>query len=1146
MKYLGILKWYDSDKGFGVLSTLLPQKTSTAEVFFHNSCWVGNSIEVEPFSYDLKKRKNKGGYEASNCSLFDCSVDLWRVLFDNIDHNLYVNTKNGEKNLLKECVKMIHTPKDANNFIEVCKQWLDKKLFFKFSDISDILLGGRQVKVPEFQMYIKSIVESFSYVERKELFKNKEIGLYAFSDEECMRIIDLIDKNEYDTIIKSNSDLYLKIVRNKLLSTANNFSFEYESERNIYNYSKRKSEYDILEDLYADYILCANDEQKKDIIEEICTILVNKENELQIIINKLITNSLNTSDLANKLKKLLKFPAWLNTDTIQHLIKIVKKVIIDKYDFTNNIKLMSLGALPIDPKYIEDNFHCINNENIQYIIQENTGFTSEYVCNTLFSYLEKTNDIETTILWYNRRKDIQSVELTEKVKSYIETNIKKIKVAFVSKVSDYILLLGDDFVYNISKDFLQKTHMSEPLMKQFSCSSKDYIERISTLLFSFLHDCRDLVDENYVEPFCQYTYKDIHPLLAEDFIVDALEAFIDNTKNYQTALLYAKNYSSKAQKRIENYLFNLLSKEEYIYLWEEELCNYLPESYLEFYFDDYEYKYSLVEEWIKKERVTKENVVSAMINTLQRNRDKTYYRHFRTEFLIYVFFKNNQCESEITSNIDSSRCELFYWAVNPTYSNFEAICNVFILFPYSIQEKLLKFVFLIIAQGDLCIEAEDLRKLYNCIPIYKNHSETDKPVMSLSVSVVIESLCSYAKEKKFITDKDFYKLVYENAAYKTDKIIPIGGFFDVCSGKKKRYFPDPYYIKRFIYPILDKNQNRWYIINFEYDPHIVECVKGITGRRYHQNFKVWFVPESSLDEIIQFAEKNKFLLLKKDENSNLIGHPLSSFLQKYTQAEFKEAAWNLSILKEWNEDMPKITYCEGRESQKNNEPDVWWCVGHNPCNACAIKLHKLEEWQKFTLFDFCNILGFDISETNKYGHFNAGSYALFITSINRFNNLLNRLSCRDCGRIIYPIESNYSVVGATSFHCTNPQCKQYHNKIYLNHCFTRRCRGIIDSRDEAKCPNGLVICATCGTCCTTKMFEQRLLKLQQTGSRFIPQDLVYKAQNDEGHINHNDRKKADRFFCHKCGTELVGNPENTICSKCDTIIKYNISLISKQ
>jgi hypothetical protein len=72
------------------------------------------------------------------------------------------------------------------------------------------------------------------------------------------------------------------------------------------------------------------------------------------------------------------------------------------------------------------------------------------------------------------------------------------------------------------------------------------------------------------------------------------------------------------------------------------------------------------------------------------------------------------------------------------------------------------------------------------------------------------------------------------------------------------------------------------------------------------------------------------------------------------------------------------------------------------------------------------------------------------------------------------------------------------------------------------------------------MFEERLLKLENTGSKSYKErdKLKYLIQNDLGHINHNNKKTSDTFFCYKCGTKLFGDPTDTECCKCGTIIKY--------
>ncbi len=100
--YLGMIKWYDNNKGFGVISTMSPQNVRTAEVFFHSSSWKGHaSISTsKPLAFKIRKRQSKGGYETSWCDVFDGSPNQWRMLFDNIEYNLHVNTKFGLKNFI--------------------------------------------------------------------------------------------------------------------------------------------------------------------------------------------------------------------------------------------------------------------------------------------------------------------------------------------------------------------------------------------------------------------------------------------------------------------------------------------------------------------------------------------------------------------------------------------------------------------------------------------------------------------------------------------------------------------------------------------------------------------------------------------------------------------------------------------------------------------------------------------------------------------------------------------------------------------------------------------------------------------------------------------------------------------------------------
>ena len=130
-------------------------------------------------------------------------------------------------------------------------------------------------------------------------------------------------------------------------------------------------------------------------------------------------------------------------------------------------------------------------------------------------------------------------------------------------------------------------------------------------------------------------------------------------------------------------------------------------------------------------------------------------------------------------------------------------------------------------------------------------------------------------------------------------------------------------------------------------------------------------------------------------------------------------------------------------------------------------------------------MGFNLDDGNRVGDFiEKGKYYQFISTINQFNRLLERMYCDSCNHILYPIEdSHFAYHRVVRFHCANQDCSEYHNEIYLHHCLNGRCNGIIDSRWSKKCPNGLYICSneTCGCCCSHDMLSRRLQNLRTTG-----------------------------------------------------------------
>ncbi len=235
-----------------------------------------------------------------------------------------------------------------------------------------------------------------------------------------------------------------------------------------------------------------------------------------------------------------------------------------------------------------------------------------------------------------------------------------------------------------------------------------------------------------------------------------------------------------------------------------------------------------------------------------------------------------------------------------------------------------------------------------------------------------------------------------------------------------------------------------------------------------------------------------------------------------------------------------IRFCEGQKAQqihKTIKKEFWWCASQ-PCFGNVEKLHDPEEWESYSFLDFLDILGLAVIEENNYGTFEIGRYNQFISHVNRFNSLLERLYCNSCDHILYPVESsNYAAYTVVRFCCENEDCSQYKTEIYLNHCLNGKCNSIIDSRESKKCPNGLYICKNCGGCCSFSMFKRRLNSHENTGD-YRHENLRYKVANNVGHI-----ERAE-YYCYYCGNMMTEiDNEYYLCEDCDVEYKteeYNL------
>lgn len=409
----------------------------------------------------------------------------------------------------------------------------------------------------------------------------------------------------------------------------------------------------------------------------------------------------------------------------------------------------------------------------------------------------------------------------------------------------------------------------------------------------------------------------------------------------------------------------------------------------------------------------------------------------------------------------------------------------------------------------------DLTAFYN-IKVIKDAS-INKYQRDFSTFLIIDLLSKFTETNGFLSTHELIKSVLNIIESTPDKKVKIGEYFDKCNGYAREVITEKdNVISKESFVTQKGTTNYYFKITFEYDENIVNDIKNIPGRKYNQVEKFGGVPLRSQKEVIDFGKKHNFLIKLNDGNY------------------FQDNVHLLKIEKNDKEKPIGVQYCCGQKSDglsNLSQKEFWWC-NNFPCFENNIKNH--ENWENYTLFDFMNILELNMDEQKKDGMIvYDGLYTRFVTFINRFNKLLEKLYCTECNHILYPAESsNFGAYSVTKFICKNENCNCKNKIVYLNHCLNPQCNETIDSRISKKCSNGLYICEKCGSCCSHKMFKIRLDNLKTNGQNDLRLEQL--VANNEGHL-----EKAE-YFCYKCGQVMIEHPNKKFkCNHCN--IDYNLS-----
>jgi cold shock CspA family protein len=642
---------------------------------------------------------------------------------------------------------------------------------------------------------------------------------------------------------------------------------------------------------------------------------------------------------------------------------------------------------------------------------------------------------------------------------------------------------------------------------------------------------------NYDESLILFErYKETKEFILQILIAQVFEANIPKIELiYQLAY---KFLGVDQYHELDLVVLKAVTEDEYFSLWKKGKGKILPrEAISKFLSDNYD-SYNVVDKWLGDNIITAEHLSEFLIELLKNEKpieDRIgFYRLFNR---IKCLLKIDKTSALAIRKLNNTFFNLILWFLTDSEElNFDELKFKFIYFAPNDQIKIVKRLFSCKAKNefDLTIEKlDELRRfdfdLYNLNLEFNPELQVD-----ISTDVVIKALLSYRKSGRFLFEGELLKTVLDDLGNDKTKRFSLHSFFEKCKGRtiskfnwnregevSKIQFGNNQFYFAITFPT---GENVW--INgrdrFQHNPNferLKEAVKGLPGSKWNAAAQHWGVPSQYESQVLDFARDNRFFL-------NIGG---GSYSDNIHLAEFPVV------------EIPNgISFCEGRIANRLHQTfkkEFWWCKGQACFEKCE-NIHGTDEWDNYTLLDFCEILRFNTDETNRMGDFiPKGVYYQFIGLINRFNRLLERLYCTDCNQILSPVDtSHFAAHTVVRFHCVNAAC---HNKqeIYLNHCLNGQCNSIIDSRVSKKCTNGLYICENCGSCCSHSMLERRLNGLRTTNG-YIHSSLVYEVERKLGHL-----ERAE-YYCFRCGEEMDETDSEVFhCNSCDVTYdtkKYNL------
>lgn len=1110
---VGLVKWFDLKKGFGVIQT--PNKK---EYFLQINNFLEKPLNLPPGVAVIlinKMDKNKDRNTSLKARVVGEPEDLSTV-FSNLDKSdtleIEIETKSYNRrnksyyirekksfSLLKVSIKQIFEGKKEDELIKIITEYFDNHLESKYfitfcEQLEDAIGQIFPVKVSKtiiselYEYFGKNINDDilfyvwkekkFKYVSYEKLFNHEIPERVLLSNYPKLGIPELERILRYSY----GKDFLVKFVNEKFRGL------------DIKPISDLKELY-----IFLKFISESERENWKSNLDTIFTerliaSLPHKVSKLRAIRTK--------DDLNNYLSISQAIPDELNVEFKNRIKSAVNEIIIQKCSDEFKVDLWINGI--IVEVSLDDTRKKFLDKSSQLEIR--LSILSKIELNDQFEFL-KLISIE-----YDFTTAFNLLENLVKKENQLQDSFRLSKVL---SEKDNLNDLKHGNLINLFKEYFN-THSSEK--QKYELFFKGYIEDVP---ISIVYQNIGILDEKALRIIFESLPRN------SILIKEILERKVLESVSSDFARLYTlandflgNNYFNLFDRLI----FESIEQSEYFELWKMGRAKIFPVNYIEKFLCDNFDNYSQICDWITSCAINTEEIENFLLFQLAQEDyiidRKTFYKQLNhIKYLLQI----NELNKEKIKQLQNDFYNIILWYLDKDeILDFKLLTQKFAFFKFEEQIRIVRKLFLLKAKGEFNLTVEKLNELTSSdFELHKkNINFTPELTIDISTLIIAKSLLSFRNNQHFIAEKDLFSIIFDDSRLNQSERFKLSNYFENCLGRmvSKINFKGT---KGVITKVNFEKDKFYFAIKFDFNNKIVEGLKVFEKKRFYKDGNKYFsdthwgVPSKYETGVFSFAKEHRFLL---DYEGN-------KYLNNVHLAEFSR------------EEIPNgITFCEGRLANRKHSSyntEFYWCA-NQPCFSKCETIHSKREWENYTLLDFCEILGFNTDETNKMGDLiPKGHYYQFISLINRFNRLLEKLYCNDCNHILQPSDfgtSHFAAHSIVRFQCRNNACLN-NDEIYLNHCLNGHCNSIIDSRVSERCNNGLFICNNCGTCCSHNMFEKRLSNLTLTGG-FIPEKLKKCLNEKLGHL-----ERAE-YFCHKCKEEMSEiSRENFECTKCN--VKYD-------